>query len=91
MRRLGTTGEPLYWITLASKRDFGVRLRNTGLCQRPAQCTPAKSSQIWMTPFLPARASAGQDPSAPAFRLPFQNLTSSNHIAQWTERVVVFQ
>jgi hypothetical protein len=44
-----------------------------------------------MTPFLPARAAQGQDPSAKAFRLPFQNLDSSNHIAQWTERVVVFQ
>jgi len=31
------------------------------------------------------------DPSAPSFRLPFQNLDSRNHIAQWTERVVVTQ
>ena len=41
-----------------------------------------------MTPFFPARAAAGQDPSGPAFRLPFQNLTDNNHIAQWTETVV---
>jgi hypothetical protein len=33
----------------------------------------------------------GQDPTAPAFRLPFQNLTSNNHIAQWTERIIDVQ
>ncbi len=88
---LGTASEPMFWITMASKRDFGVRLRNTGLFQRPADGNPAKRSQIWMTPFFPNRAALGNDPSAQAFRLPFQNLESSNHIAQWTERVVVIQ
>ena len=88
---MGTTSEPMYWITVASKRDFGVRVRNTGLFQRPADGTPAKISQIWMTPFFPDRAAQGKDPSTAAFRLPFQNLDSSNHIAQWTERVVVIQ
>jgi hypothetical protein len=86
---LAGSNEPMYWITLASKRDFGARLRNTGLVQRPAQGSPSKRSQIWMTPFFPARAERGADPSTPVFRLPFQNLESSNHIAQWTERVVV--
>jgi hypothetical protein len=81
----------MFWITMASKRDFGVRLRNTGLFQRPADGVPARRSQIWMTPFFPNRAALGNDPSARAFRLPFQNLESSNHIAQWTERVVVIQ
>jgi WD40-like Beta Propeller Repeat len=88
---LASNNEPMFWITMASKRDFGVRLRNTGKFQRPAQGSPAKSSQIWMTPFCPARAEQKKDPSAPVFRLPFQNLTSSNHIAQWTERVIVIQ
>ena len=88
---LGAASEPMFWITMASKRDFGVRLRNTGLFQRPADGAPAKRSQIWMTPFFPNRAASGGDPSAKAFRLPFQNLESSNHIAQWTERVVVIE
>jgi hypothetical protein len=88
---LGAASEPMFWITMASKRDFGVRIRNTGLFQRPALGTPAKSSQLWMTPFFPERASKGQDPSTKAFRLPFQNLGSSNHIAQWTERVVIIE
>ncbi|MEJ7602352.1 MAG: hypothetical protein WKG01_30935 [Kofleriaceae bacterium] len=72
---IGTAGEQIYWVTVSSKRAFGTRL---------ATGTP----QIWMTPFRVATAAAGQDPSVSAFRLPFQNLTSSNHIAQWTERVV---
>ena len=53
--------------------------------------TPAKTAQIWMTPFFPDRAARGSDPSTQAFRLPFQNLDSSNHIAQWTERVVIIE
>ena len=75
----GANDEPMYWITFSSKRDFGVRLVGT---QRP---------QIWMAPFFPDRAAAGQDPSAPAFRLPFQAIESNNHIAQWTQQVVVVQ
>jgi WD40 repeat protein len=76
---LGANHEKLYWVTVSSKRDFGVRLVNA---QRP---------QIWMTPFFPDRAAMSADPSAVAFRLPFQDITSNNHIAQWTERVVVTQ
>jgi hypothetical protein len=76
---LGASGEPLYWITFSSKRDFGVRL------------VGAHRPQIWMTPVFPQRAAANQDPGTPAFRLPFQNLTSDNHIAQWTEQVVVLE
>jgi WD40-like Beta Propeller Repeat len=76
------TGESMYWITMSSKRDFGVRLRNTGVAQR------LRRAQLWMTPFFPGRAAAGMDPSLAAFRLPFQSFESSNHLAQWTERLV---
>ncbi|MGE0550012.1 MAG: TolB family protein [Kofleriaceae bacterium] len=75
-------GEPMFWITVSSKRDFGVRLENTGLAETE------KFPQLWMWAFYPDRAASG-DPSAPAFRLPFQSLTTRNHIAQWTERVVL--
>ena len=73
------SGEKMFWITVSSKRNFGTRLFGVG---RP---------QLWMTPFFPSRATAQQDPSAPAFWLPFQNIVSNNHIAQWTEKVVVVQ
>lgn len=39
---------------------------------------------IWMVAIDPARLARGQDPSSPAFCLPFQDITTSNHIAQWT-------
>ena len=73
---MGANSEPMYWVTVSSTRDFGVRLTNV------------KRPQLWMTPFFPERASAQTDPSAAAFRLPFQNIDSNNHIAQWTEQIV---
>ena len=36
----------------------------------------------------PDKVLAGQDGSYPAFVLPFQDFTTSNHIAQWTEAIV---
>jgi hypothetical protein len=66
----------LFYLTFSSKREFGVRIPGVG---RP---------QIWMAPFFPHRAEAGQDPSDLAFRLPFQDVTTANHIGQWTETVV---
>lgn len=76
---LGAANEPMYWVTVSSKRDFGVRLVGAG------------KPQIWMTPFFPDKASAASDPSAAAFRLPFQNIDSNNHIAQWTEQIIAPQ
>jgi hypothetical protein len=67
--------EPFFWLTFSSKRAFGVRL-------------PIGTPQLWMAPFFPARAVAGTDPSGPAFRLPFQDLGTNNHIAQWTEAII---
>ena len=71
----GGTDEQMYWITFSSKRVFGVRL-------------PAGKPQIWMAAFFPGRVAMGGDPTGPAFRLPFQDIGSNNHIAQWTETVV---
>jgi WD40-like Beta Propeller Repeat len=82
-QNLSGNNEPMYWVTMSSKRDFGVRLRNSGLAQR------ARRAQLWMTPFFPERARNGTDPSTAAFRLPFQGFDSSNHLAQWTEKIVV--
>ena len=70
----GETPEPFFWLTFSSRRAFGVRM---AAGERP---------QIWMAPFFPGRVAS--EPSAPAFRLPFQDLASNNHIAQWTEEVV---
>ena len=75
LRPVGAPPEEFFWLTFSSKRAFGVRL---------AQGTP----QLWMTPFFPQRANAGTDASGRAFRLPFQEIGTNNHIAQWTTRVV---
>jgi hypothetical protein len=85
---LGDAAEPMFWLAMSSKRDFGVRLRNTDLSQRD---TGGKRAQLWMMPFFPARAAQGKDPSVPAFRLPFQNLESSNQTVQWTAQIVTIQ
>ena len=71
--------EPVMWFTVASRRPFGVR---SDAAQKP---------QLWLAPFYPQRAAAGQPASGPAVRLPFQSLTEGNHIAQWTEQIVVIQ
>lgn len=73
----GASNDPMFWITVSSTREFGVRI--VGAARKP---------QIWMTPFFPNQMTSNVDPSAHAFRLPFQNIDSNNHIAQWTEQVI---
>jgi hypothetical protein len=68
-------GHPLYWFTFSSRRSYGLRLDE------------GEHSQIWMAAFDPTKAQAGEDPSTPAFWLPFQEMDSGNHIAQWVTKV----
>ncbi len=65
----------LMWFTVSSKRAYGNALA-------------AGQPQLWMAAFDPALAEGGEDPGLPAFWLPFQNIGTSNHIAQWTEVIV---
>jgi hypothetical protein len=71
-------GEPLLWLTFSSKRDYGLRLQQQS---RPPEM---RNAQLWMAAFRPNRTG---DPSATAFWLPFQDLSSSNHIGQWAQEV----
>jgi hypothetical protein len=71
-------GHPLFWITFSSRRQYGLRL-NTAT---PTTDNPG-TAQIWMAAIDPTKAAANQDPSYPAFWLPFPNMGSGNHIAQW--------
>jgi WD40-like Beta Propeller Repeat len=75
----GPSNEQMFYLTFSSMRPYGVRI--------PAGGKP----QIWMAPFFPARAMLGMDPSGPAFRVPFQSTLAGNHIAQWTQAVVVIE
>ncbi len=64
----------LMWVTFSSRRDYGLRLSGTD------------RAQIWMAAIDPAKAEL-TDPSHAAFWLPFQDIKTGNHIAQWAETV----
>lgn len=66
------------WIAFSSTRDYGVVLsRASRLGQR---------EQIWVTAIDLERARMGTtDPSAPAFRLPAQDLDEDTHRPFWAE------
>ena len=76
-------GRSIWWFSFSSVRDYGTDLVNTGASHSK------KVTQIWMCAFDPALAAKGKDPSFPAFWVPFQDLKSKNHIAQWTKTVPV--
>jgi len=66
---------PLFWVSWSSRRAFGLRY------------AADTKVQLWMAAFDPAEAEAGRDPLRPAFRLPFQDIETGNHIAQWVTTV----
>lgn len=68
-------GGTLMWATVASRRA-------------PGHKTKGGAQLLWMFAFDPARIMSGTDGSYPAFYLPFQDFTTSNHIGQWTEKIV---
>jgi hypothetical protein len=82
-RRSEELGSKLMWLTFASKRHFGLRAA-------PAVIERNKDPGdiLWMVAVDPDKVAAGQDGSYVAFALPFQRFWKSNHIAQWTEKVV---
>jgi hypothetical protein len=73
-------GRQVYWLTFSSKRNYGVRLVGQN---RP---------QLWMVaigvPQSEVQSPLAADPSFSAFWLPFQDIDTGNHIAQWTRTVV---
>ena len=76
-RRNQEQGARLEWLTFSSRRKYGLRSPNGG------------DMLIWMVAVEPDKALAGEDPSSAAFAIPYQDLDTSNHIAQWTERIIV--
>ena len=66
-------GKRLMWFTFSSRRAYGLRTND------------GDNTQLWMAAFDPEKGAA--DPSLPAFWVPFQELSSGNHIAQWVTRV----
>jgi len=68
-------GGTLVWATVASRRKAGYRRRGGELL-------------LWMMAIDPVKVRNGEDGSYPAFFLPFQDFGTSNHIGQWTQKVV---
>jgi hypothetical protein len=61
----------LHWIAFNTKREYGVIL-------------PEGTQQIWVAAVDPDKLGTDEDPSYPAFRVPFQGLDENNHRAYWT-------
>lgn len=75
-------GGMLYWYTSSSQRRAGLRkfLPN----QPAASGEPTTQLLLWMFALDPSKVTPGSDPSYTGFFLPFQDLTTSNHMAAWT-------
>lgn len=62
--------DDILWLAFASNRPYGTHL--------------PEDSQIWITGIDTVVAETGADPSLPAYRLPQQDLDSSNHAPFWS-------
>jgi len=80
-RSVGEMAGRLEWLTVATKRAYGLR-------PQPPSNNGGDGTLLWMVAVDPDKIASGVDPSYPAFALPFQDYTTSNHIAQWTTKVV---
>jgi hypothetical protein len=71
------------WLTFASTRQYGLRTP-----PKPADTDETtKGTLIWM---VGINLNPGTtDPSFTAFCLPFQDITTSNHIAQWAKYFIM--
>ncbi len=72
----------LIWLTFSSTRQYGLRSPPA-----PADTDETtKGTLLWMVGIR--QAIGNGDPSFTAFCLPFQDITTSNHIAQWTKAFI---
>jgi hypothetical protein len=94
-------GQKLLWVTFSSTRDYGVRVLNHKAGMRqcfPANAyetagapsgeafgPQCQQPQLWMAAINLPGAPGSADPSRVAFRLPYQDVTTHNHTAQWTQ------
>jgi hypothetical protein len=80
-RRTGEFGSRLMWVTFSSTRRYGLRNPPSP----PNTSENDRGTLIWMAAVDPDAIARGEDPTFVPFVLPFQNITTSNHIAQWAE------
>ncbi|WNG58007.1 hypothetical protein F0U59_27070 [Archangium gephyra] len=65
------------WVVFASTRMYGLRSPVATGSENP------RFALLWMAAVDPDKLAQGLDPSFPAFALPFQDLTASNHLPHW--------
>ncbi|HLM45584.1 MAG TPA: hypothetical protein VK458_17050, partial [Myxococcaceae bacterium] len=82
-QRTRDEGSKLQWFTFSSTRKYGLRNPPAGGGEENATGT-----LLWIAAIDPDKVALGQDPSYPALVLPIQDISTSNHIAQWTKAVV---
>jgi hypothetical protein len=78
-------GHKLFWFTASSQRRAGLRKyypNNSVVGDPPTQ------TLLWMFAIDADKTLAGQDGSYPGFFLPFQDMTTSNHMATWAQKYV---
>ncbi|HEX8440145.1 hypothetical protein [Archangium sp.] len=83
-QRTREPGSRLQWFTFSSTRKYGLR-------NPPPAGTGDENTSgtlLWIAAVDPDKVALGQDPSYPALVLPIQDISTSNHIAQWTKEVV---
>ncbi|QRO00934.1 hypothetical protein JRI60_18810 [Archangium violaceum] len=81
-QRTREPGSKLQWFTFSSSRRYGLRNPPAGGDENP------NGTLLWIAAVDPDKVALGQDPSYPALVLPIQDISTSNHIAQWTTEVV---
>lgn len=81
-------GGDIYWFTISSVRDYGFRATTIDPTPVKDNGNPTHVRQLWLVGFDMAKAKAGLDPSFAPVWLPFQDVQASNHIGQWTTKVV---
>jgi len=73
----------IIWVTFSSTRQYGLRAPSANTFDPGENPT---DELIWM--FAIMVGPSGTDPSYTAFCLPFQDITTGNHIAQWTQVLI---
>ncbi len=71
------TEDGIVWVAFQSKRDYGAILS-------PTSKYGDEKNQLWVAAIDVSKLGK-EDPSYPAFRLPFQELTENNHRPFWAE------
>jgi Tol biopolymer transport system component len=74
----------VYWLTFSSTRQYGLRAPPVNDFDPDENST---GELIWM--FGVVVGPGNTDPSFTAFCLPFQDITTANHIAQWAKTFII--